>query len=235
MKKLFLTFYLISLSCFAEEIPSELLKELISKEYKARLIAQKKIPKWIGEGDNQKQKIQAVLSKIRDTQNFQIRYSLQEQIKSYIIKNSHMGYLGISHSLYLLKTSDTSHPSIRISRVAEETPAKKIGLQIGDLIIEVNDAALKKATPQQTEKGLSYTEHFSYLIKKTPVNENLKLKIYRDGRFMTLNGKVGSYSEFLAKFPQTNEPLDEEGYNRTQNVFYNYWWEENYIDKLKKK
>jgi serine protease Do len=66
-----------------------------------------------------------------------------------------------------------------VSRVVPDSPAEKAGLQIGDIIIEFNDEEIETSAELPPVVGM------------TPINENVRVKIIRQGAKKTINVKIG--------------------------------------------
>jgi serine protease Do len=69
---------------------------------------------------------------------------------------------------------------VEISRVQDDSPASRAGLQAGDIVLEYDG---------QRVVGM---EEFSRLVRETPVGREVKMRISRAGAERTLTVKVGS-------------------------------------------
>ena len=76
-----------------------------------------------------------------------------------------------------------------VARIIPNSPAEKAGLQIGDIITEFNDQAIETSADLPPMVGI------------TPINEEAKLTIIRQGDTETLNFKVGLLPDEEQKMP----------------------------------
>ncbi len=74
----------------------------------------------------------------------------------------------------------TEVAGVEVTRVEEDSPAEKAGLQVGDVVLEYNG-----------EKVESMAQ-FSRLVRETPPGREVKLRISRNGQTQDLTVKVGS-------------------------------------------
>ncbi len=82
-----------------------------------------------------------------------------------------------------------------VSRVMPESPAQKAGLKRGDVILEVND------------KGVAKLRDLPRLVANLEVNEKAEFTIWRDGKEISLDAKIGKApkAEKLAKLSSGNQ------------------------------
>jgi serine protease Do len=87
---------------------------------------------------------------------------------------------------------------VEVTRVDEDSPAAKAGVQRGDVILEFNG---------QRVDGI---EQLQRLIRETPAGRSVKLAISRNGTAQTLTAVVGSRRSHAKEFfgPDGIEPLD---------------------------
>jgi serine protease Do len=69
---------------------------------------------------------------------------------------------------------------VEITRVEENSPASKAGLQVGDVVLEYNG---------QRVEG---TEQFIRMVRETPVGRSARLLVSRQGGTMTLQASIGA-------------------------------------------
>jgi hypothetical protein len=79
------------------------------------------------------------------------------------------GWIGISFNSGTLRTNAETKPIVRITHVADESPAQAAGLLVGDTIMSVNDIAASE--PLMSSLGFSLSP-----------GESVRLRIRRDGR-----------------------------------------------------
>lgn len=229
---------LLTLSSVAAEIPPDLFKGLTAETFLARQDAAKQVATWIKDGKNPSAKVNTILTTIRDTDHPQIHYSLKRLLKIYVIESSPMGFLGIGHQTSYLTINDVRTPCIKVSKAHPNTLASLIGILPGDLIIKVNDTPFITPTAEQAERGHSVSSHFSYLVKKNPPGEILKLKIHRGEQILTLSGKASSYKIYVKLLSQNEQKEIQtkiKGFTKLENIYFDYWWMEHYLEVLEKK
>ena len=73
---------------------------------------------------------------------------------------------------------DTTHGAL-VNEVIEDSPADKAGLKRGDIIVEYDG------------KQVDELNDLPRLVAATPVDETVKVKVFRDGKERTINVKIG--------------------------------------------
>lgn len=117
------------------------------------------------------------------------------------------GWLGVGfevlddEKLQLLDIPKKYNTGILVREVYDESPADKAGLKTGDILLELNDKKLVKGSD------------LTIVIGSSLPGTQIKLKVLRDKREITVNVTLGSRSEFNA---ETNIP-DESDYETLQN------------------
>jgi len=101
-------------------------------------------------------------------------------------KTHERGILGITPNNitpnWVRKNGFSSSSGIFIDYVAPGTPAYKVGLQIGDIITQINEEEIKNV------------RQYISLIKRTPPSKNLKIHIWRKGEKHILQTQLMIYS-----------------------------------------
>ncbi len=95
---------------------------------------------------------------------------------------------------------DRPHGAL-VSKVVDESPAKKAGIKIGDIIVEFNG------------KNIETSGELPPVVGITPVNKKVKMKVIRQGKYKTLKVKVGLLpeSEVLAQAHKAEEKVNRLG------------------------
>lgn len=70
---------------------------------------------------------------------------------------------------------------VEITRVGNGSPADKAGLKTGDVVLQYNGVRVE---------GI---EHFSRIVRETPVGRDVKLDILRNGAQQTVTAKIGQH------------------------------------------
>jgi serine protease Do len=70
---------------------------------------------------------------------------------------------------------------VEITRVGTGSPADKAGLKTGDVVLQYNGVRVE---------GI---EHFSRIVRDTPVGRDVKLEILRNGAAQTVSAKIGQH------------------------------------------
>jgi serine protease Do len=65
-----------------------------------------------------------------------------------------------------------------VTEVIEDSPASKAGIEVGDIIVEIDG---KKMVDDSKEEGLAS------LIGKKKIGDSVKIKIWRDGKDLEMN------------------------------------------------
>ena len=73
---------------------------------------------------------------------------------------------------------DTTHGAL-VNEIIEDSPADKAGLKRGDIIVEYDG------------KQVDELNDLPRLVAATPVDETVKVKVFRDGKERTINVKIG--------------------------------------------
>jgi len=82
---------------------------------------------------------------------------------------------------------------VLISDVMEGTPADKAGLQSGDVVLEYNG------------QPVINMQSFRLEVSATKAGENVRMKIYRDGKVKNLNVKIGEYPKEVVSASEEQE------------------------------
>ncbi|MDH3335299.1 MAG: Do family serine endopeptidase [Rhodospirillaceae bacterium] len=80
-----------------------------------------------------------------------------------------------------------------VSNVTEGSPAADGGIKPRDVIIEFDG------------KAVNEMRHLPRMVAATPVNKNVKVKVWRDGKEKILNLKIGKLDEKVAEVPAVNK------------------------------
>ncbi len=83
-----------------------------------------------------------------------------------------------------------------VNSVVEDSPADEYGLEIGDIIIKVNDDDVKDVG------------HLQYLIASKEIDEKIKLTILRNGKQKTIKVKLAEMPEDLSTVSETEQKED---------------------------
>lgn len=71
--------------------------------------------------------------------------------------------------------------AVEITRVGAGSPADQAGLKAGDVVLQYNGVRVE---------GI---EHFSRMVRETPVGRDVKLEIFRNGAAQTVTAKIGQH------------------------------------------
>jgi serine protease Do len=71
--------------------------------------------------------------------------------------------------------------AVEITRVGAGSPADKAGLKTGDVVLQYNGVRVE---------GI---EHFSRMVRETPLGRDVKLEILRNGAPQTITAKIGQH------------------------------------------
>jgi len=110
-------------------------------------------------------------------------------------------YLGVgvaeidSERAKALKLTEVS--GVEVTRVEQESPASKAGLNVGDVIVEYNG------------QGVVGTEQFVRLVLETPVGRQVSMRVMRNGTPETLTATVASRRDAWAGHPSFNIRIPE--------------------------
>jgi len=102
---------------------------------------------------------------------FAVPYQLAYKVMSQIINNGKVvrGWLGISSERYRADVS-----GFVIDKIVENSPASRAGLEVGDIIYQIDNKAIKAVN------------HALDIVAETPPNTNLLFKIYRKNKAMEI-------------------------------------------------
>ena len=88
----------------------------------------------------------------------------------------------------------------RISDVTENSPAKRSGVQAGDVIVRFNGIAVNN------------TWHLINMVSTTPIGRDVELVVIRDGTPVTLRVTVADFDDLAAKLPPGGPRVGDDGY-----------------------
>lgn len=132
---------------------------------------------------------------------FAVPSNLVAKIYTQLVENGRVmrGYLGIQMRELTPELSDGRDLDIRrgvmVEAVLDDTPAKRAGMQVGDIIVEFN------GEPIATDRDLQFK------VADSPVGSTAEVRIYRDGEYETLKVE-------LEEFPEENVLAAAQGLDR---------------------
>jgi len=111
------------------------------------------------------------------------------------------GYLGVyigNVTFDLAEALDLgSTDGVIINQVQENTPAEKAGLKRGDVVIEFNGKKVKDV------------QQFMLMVAETPPENEVKLKVIRDGKKISLEAKLTNKADFIGEAEPEKEKETE--------------------------
>ena len=122
---------------------------------------------------------------------FAIPTNMARKVMRHLIKYGHVqrGQLGIQIQdltpELALASNIEGNAGVIVTRVIAGSPAAKAGLQIGDVIVDVNTKSVKNSNTLRNAIGMQI------------VGEKLKLKIVRDGRTKTIQAIIAKPPEII--------------------------------------
>lgn len=137
------------------------------------------------------------------------------------------GFLGIQMLGVDLPGEAAGHQAVSVQQVLDGTPAQKVGLRPGDLIVGVDKVNLMPPDPQQARQfGFEVVQshavsRFSTYIKSRQPGDKVTLHLLRDGKSMDVDVA-------LMKLPPESDP-DWERREHEQGQFFQQW-----LEKMKK-
>jgi len=169
-------------------VPQDLLLKLDADEFATRSKAQSDLMKWAQSA--KKDQIKELKKAYEGTESPEVRMRLLDVLdnSTFMARPNTRGFVGI--------TMDPKVGGVGILRVEPNTPAQKVDLRVGDVIVEVDEKDLtqKKANIDEA------TTFFSNYVKSKKAGEKLKLKVNRNGKILEKTLKLGDYDKFNKQF-----------------------------------
>lgn len=176
-------------SGWSEELPAQALEGLGSAEFRTRELAEKELLDW-----GRKKPEQAMpefLRRSRLSGDPEVRERCLSILRS-LVTDEYLkegeGYIGIALAMKDEVVNLPGDPkaqarnAIRVVEVREGTPGQRAGIQLNDLIVELEN---------ETWNGVEASSLFREKIKSMKPNTNAHLRILRNGDLIELKVKLG--------------------------------------------
>ena len=221
------------------ELPPGLVEKLSSDDFEVREKAYAGLSKWSEENIKASPELLYKAWKGNDDPEVQTRcYNLMREMVVQKEFGKGKGFLGIRMTGVILPAKPggpAGLQAVRVENILDDTPAQKVGLRMGDLIVRVDELDLQRAKPANLgaeEKpgrlrlgmgmGRGFEMHavsvFSEHIKSKQPGEKVVLHCLRGNQHLEIEVR-------LMKLAPANDPTHEQ-IEAASEMFFRQWLEE---------
>ena len=221
------------------ELPPAQLEKLSSDDFEERETAYKAIHEWADQNLTAAPELLYKAWRANEDPEVQSRcYNLMRQMVTQRKFGKGKGFLGIRMTGVILPAKPggpAGLQAVRVENILDDTPAQKVGLRMGDLIVRVDELDLQRAKPANLgaeEKpgrlrlgmgmGRGFEMHavsvFSEHIKSKQPGEKVVLHCLRGNQHLEIEVR-------LMKLAPANDPKHEK-IEAASEVFFRQWLEE---------
>ena len=213
------------------ELPPGLVEKLSSDDFEVREKAYAGLSKWSEENIKASPKLLYKAWKGNDDPELQTRcYNLMREMVVQKEFGKGKGFLGIRMTGVILPAKPggpAGLQAVRVENILDDTPAQKVGLRMGDLIVRVDELDLQQANPAnlgaEAKPGMRIlemhsVERFSEYIKSKQPGEKVILHCLRGDKRLEIE-------VCLMKLAPTNDPNYEQ-LEAASEMFFRQWLEE---------
>lgn len=221
---------LMSVSLYSEpdverlQLPAGLVAQLSSDDFSTRNKAYSDLEEWSLGNLTASPELLHEAWKESDDPEVQTRcYSLMRKATLQREFGKGKGYLGIQMLGVDLPGKAPGHQAVSVQQVLDDTPAQRVGLRAGDLIVGVDEVKLMPADPDERRQfGVGIVQshavsRFSAYIKSRQPDDKVTLHLLRGGKAMDVD-------VVLTKLPPENDP-DWDRREREEAQFFQQWLE----------
>ena len=213
------------------ELPPGLVEKLSSDDFEMREKAYAGLNKWAEQNETASPELLYQAWKGNDDPEAQTRcYSLMREMLLQRKFGKGKGFLGIQMRGVILPAKPgglAGLQAVRVEDIVDDTPAQKVGLRMGDLIVRVDELDLQRANPAnlgaEAKPGMRIlemhsVERFSEYIKSKQPGEKVILHCLRGDKRLEIE-------VCLMKLAPTNDPNYEQ-LEAASEMFFRQWLEE---------
>jgi len=179
---------LVALAGSLSAVPQELIEGLADENYHAREKAENDLAQWAkARGEKSIKELDGIKQKASSPEVKSRLDNVISGVNVYKAIPGTRGFMGITMNQIL--------GGAIIDTVSPGTPAEKSGLQVNDLIVELDGVDL-------TEKKAHVNEAMDFIrayVKSKNAGQKLRIKIEREGKLMDKELKLADYDEFIAQ------------------------------------
>lgn len=217
------------------ELPPAQLEKLSSDDFEERETAYKAIHEWADQNLTAAPELLYKAWRANEDPEVQSRcYNLMRQMVTQRKFGKGKGFLGIRMTGVILPAKPggpAGLQAVRVENILDDTPAQKVGLRMGDLIVRVDELDLQQAKPANLRaeekpwepgRGLGLEMHsvsrFSDYIKSKQPGEKVVLHCLRGNQRLEIE-------VCLMKLAPANDPKHEQ-IEAASEMFFRQWLEE---------
>ena len=215
------------------ELPPGLVEKLSSDDFEVREKAYAGLHKWSEENIKASPELLYKAWKGNDDPEAQTRcYNLMRQMVTQKEFGKGKGFLGIRMTGVILPAKPggpAGLQAVRVENILDDTPAQKVGLRMGDLIVRVDELDLQRAKPAnlgaeakpgrlRLGMGMHSVSRFSDYIKSKQPGEKVVLHCLRGNQRLEIE-------VCLMKLAAANDPKHEQ-IEAASEMFFRQWLEE---------
>ncbi len=217
------------------ELPPAQLEKLSSDDFEERETAYKAIHEWADQNLTAAPELLYKAWRANEDPEVQSRcYNLMRQMVTQRKFGKGKGFLGIRMTGVILPAKPggpAGLQAVRVENILDDTPAQKVGLRMGDLIVRVDELDLQQAKPANLgaeekpwEPGrrlgleMHSVSRFSDYIKSKQPGEKVVLHCLRGNQRLEIEA-------CLMKLAPANDPKHEQ-IEAASEMFFRQWLEE---------
>ena len=214
------------------ELPPAQLEKLSSDDFEERETAYKAIHEWADQNLTAAPELLYKAWRANEDPEVQSRcYNLMRQMVTQRKFGKGKGFLGIRMTGVILPAKPggpAGLQAVRVENILDDTPAQKVGLRMGDLIVRVDELDLQQANlgaeekPWEPGRRLGLEMHsvsrFSDYIKSKQPGEKVVLHCLRGNQRLEIEA-------CLMKLAPANDPKHEQ-IEAASEMFFRQWLEE---------
>jgi len=124
--------------------------ELQSHKFEERQLAEERLLKWAQEGEGEEEKVKALVREYFTANEPEEQFRLAKilfELKKKTVPQEGSGFIGITMDRRMAGQPGFEPRGALVTQIIEGTPAEKIGLKVGDLILKVNQENLAGDNP----------------------------------------------------------------------------------------
>lgn len=205
------------------ELPSESLRALQDEDFKVRETAQADILEWASK--NQEPTMDELFRQSQEAENPEVRarcLAILRNLVEVAYLSDGEGYIGIVMGDECLSVpgDPTLRMGIRVLGATAGSGAEKAGLDVGDLIVGLNDAVWYW---YEGRASLPFRDE----IRKLKPKSRISLKVLRDGLVSELEVELGRRPDYLDDLRLNRQLLDLEAADKTErDAYFQQWMEQ---------